>query len=41
MTNLLAARSPDEVLLTWVRLVRLAKKARRRVGSSLEAAGLS
>jgi DNA-binding MarR family transcriptional regulator len=41
MTNLLAARSRDEVLLTWVRLVRLAKKARRRVGSPLEAAGLS
>jgi len=41
MTNLLAARSRDEVLLTWVRLVRLAKTARRSVGSPLEAAGLS
>jgi DNA-binding MarR family transcriptional regulator len=41
MTNMLAARSRDETLLTWVRLVRLAKKARRSVGSPLEAAGLS
>ena len=41
MTNLLAARSRDEALLTWVRLVRLAKKARRSVGGPLEAAGLS
>jgi DNA-binding MarR family transcriptional regulator len=41
MTNPLAARSRDETLLTWVRLVRLAKKARRSVGSPLEAAGLS
>jgi DNA-binding MarR family transcriptional regulator len=41
MANMLAARSRDEALLTWVRLVRLAKKARRSVGSPLEAAGLS
>jgi DNA-binding MarR family transcriptional regulator len=41
MTNLLAARSRDEALLTWVRLVRLAKKARRSVGAPLEVAGLS
>ncbi len=41
MTNMLAARSRDETLLTWVRLVRLAKKARRSVGSPLEAVGLS
>ena len=41
MTNMLATRSRDEGLLTWVRLVRLAKKGRRSVGSPVEAAGLS
>ena len=41
MTNLLAARSRDEVLLTWVRLVRLAQQGRRNVGSPVNAAGLS
>lgn len=41
MTNMLAARSRDEALLTWVRLVRLAKKGRSSVGSPITAAGLS
>ena len=38
---MLAARSRDEVLLTWVRPCASRKKARRSVGSPLEAAGLS
>jgi DNA-binding MarR family transcriptional regulator len=41
MTNILATRSRDEALLTWVRLVRLAKKGRSSVGSPIKAAGLS
>ena len=41
MTNMLAARSRDETLLTWVRLVHLAKKARASVGSPLKAVGFS
>jgi DNA-binding MarR family transcriptional regulator len=41
MTNMLAERSRDEALLTWLRLVRLVKKARRSVAGPVENAGLS
>ena len=41
MTSLLAYRKRDEALLTWLRLVRLLKQARRTVAGPFEAAGLS
>jgi DNA-binding MarR family transcriptional regulator len=41
LTTLLARRKRDESLVTWLRLVRLLKKARHRVAGPVEAAGLS
>ena len=41
MSPLFRRRQRDPALLTWVRLVRVVKKARRHVAGPIEAAGLS